>query len=114
MIHLRQLTIHFAIMSLFATTLAFGDGIPEPGLVMYGSVTNTAGSFALMSGGVQWAASGAGLSATVASTIANVKGQYFYLAHIPFEQRAIPDVTFTPNLPGGVLDSKLPPSPAHL
>lgn len=90
--------IHFlALIALaLATQFVQADGIPEPGLVMYGSVTNTAGSFALMSGGVQWTASGAGSSATVASTIANVNGQYFYVAHIPFETRAVSGTTFTP------------------
>jgi len=29
-----QLTVHLAALSLLLTTLAFADGIPEPGLVM--------------------------------------------------------------------------------
>lgn len=90
---------HFLLSLIFAcavVTTCHADGIPEPGLVMYGSVTNTAGSFVLMSGGVQWNASGGGSSASVAATIANVNGQYFYLAQIPFETRAASSTTFTP------------------
>lgn len=35
------------------------DGIPEPGLVMYGSVANTAGGFPLSSSEVLWIPAGA-------------------------------------------------------
>ncbi len=91
-----RFTVRLAALSLLFTTVALADGIPEPGFVLYGSVTNTAGGFGLMSGGVQWTASGAGSSATVASTIANVNGQYFYIAHVPFETRAVSGATFTP------------------
>jgi hypothetical protein len=45
-----RLTILLATFLLFITSLAHAEGIPEPGLVMYGSVTNTAGAFVLMSG----------------------------------------------------------------
>jgi hypothetical protein len=50
---ISQFTVHLAALSLLFATAGLADGIPEPSLVMYGSVTNTAGSFALMSGGVQ-------------------------------------------------------------
>ncbi|MBM3883609.1 MAG: hypothetical protein FJ387_28540 [Verrucomicrobia bacterium] len=76
--------------------LACAEGIPEPGLVLYGSVTNTAGGFGLMSVGVLWTAAGAGSSLAVGSTIANVNGQYFYIAQIPFETRAVSGRVFEP------------------
>jgi len=88
--------LSLALIALsFVTPSVLAVGIPEPGLVLYGSVPNTASSFALMSGGVQWTASGDGPSATVASTIANVNGQYFYVAQIPLETRAVSGATFT-------------------
>ena len=90
------LAVWFTSLILLSGMPAHTEGIPEPGCIIYGSVTNSAGSFALMSGGVQWTAAGAGSSAVIASTIANVNGQYFYIAHIPFETRAIPGVNFTP------------------
>lgn len=75
-----------------ASTLA---GIPEPNLILYGSVTNATGSILLASGGVNWTAAGGGSSATVASTIASVNGQFFYVARIPFETRFAGNLTFT-------------------
>src|SRR5947209_722575 len=74
----------------------YADGIPEPGLVIYGSVTNANGGFLLGQGNVQWIISGGGSSVTVNSTIANVNGQYFYIARIPFETRSVSGGTFTP------------------
>ena len=53
---------------LLLTTIAFADGIPEPGLVMYGTVTNTAGPFMLLSGSAQWTVFGSGSSAAVTPT----------------------------------------------
>jgi len=73
------------------------DGIPEPALVLYGSVTNTAGAFLLTSSGVNWTSVGAGSSASVSSTIASVNGQFFYVARIPFETRLAGNLTFTPS-----------------
>jgi len=50
--------LSLALIALsFVTPSVLAVGIPEPGLVLYGSVPNTASSFALMSGGVQWTAS---------------------------------------------------------
>lgn len=72
--------------------------LSERGLGLHAGVTNTADSFALMSGGVQWTAFCGRSSATVASTIAIVNRQYFYLAHIPLETRTIPGITPTPGV----------------
>lgn len=85
-----------AATALSLPEIVHADGIPEPGLVMYGSVTNTAGTFQLTAGAVRWTAAGAGSSASVQATIASVNGQYFYVAHVPFETRAVSGTTFTP------------------
>lgn len=82
---------------LLLTTIAFADGIPEPGLVMYGTVTNTAGPFMLLSGSAQWTVFGSGSSAAVTPTIASVNGQFFYVARIPFETRFAGNLTFSPS-----------------
>ena len=71
-------------------------GIPEPALVLYGSVTNTAGPLMLTSGGVNWTVVGGGSSASVSSTIASVNGQFFYVARLPFETRFAGNLTFSP------------------
>ena len=76
-------------------------GIPEPGLVMYGAITNINGNLPLVSGDVSWKITGPGsASAIVASTVVNVNGQYFYIVRVPFETRAIggvPTFLATPN-----------------
>lgn len=65
------------------------DGIPEPGLVMYGAVTNVNGGWPLPGVSVQWQVSGGGSVATVSTATANVNGAYFYIAQIPFETRSV-------------------------
>lgn len=99
---------------LLLASIGMASGIPEPALILYGSVTNTAGSLLLSSGGVNWQVVGGASSASASSTIASVNGQCFYIAHFPLETPASAGVTFTPNLPAGVLDSKSPFSLAHL
>jgi hypothetical protein len=91
-----RLATHFAATSVLMTTFAFADGIPEPGLVMYGVVTNGNGGVPVGQGNVQWSVTGGGSSVTLNSTIANVNGQYFYVARIPFETRAASGGAFTP------------------
>jgi hypothetical protein len=69
-------------------------GIPEPGLVMYGAVTNSSGGSPVTIGNVNWTVSGGGSTSTVVSTIVNVNGQYFYIARIPFETRSAGGINF--------------------
>jgi hypothetical protein len=38
----NRFTVRLAALSLFITSVAFAPGIPEPGLVTYGAVRNTA------------------------------------------------------------------------
>lgn len=84
------------LLAACLSSTAVAQGIPEPGLVIYGAVTNANGGFPLGQGNVQWSVTGGGSSATVNSTIANVNGQYFYIAQIPFETRSVSGGTFTP------------------
>ncbi|MCW5550974.1 MAG: hypothetical protein KIS67_02290 [Verrucomicrobiae bacterium] len=75
---------------------ARAGGIPEPALILHGSVTNTSGASVLTIGAVAWSVAGGGSSTTVSATIANLNGQFFYLARIPFETRFAGNLTFTP------------------
>ncbi len=88
-----------AVLSVCASccTAFDSEGIPEPGLILYGVVTNVNGGFLLGQGNVQWTVAGGGSSAAVNPTIANVNGQYFYIARIPFETRSASGGTFTPS-----------------
>jgi hypothetical protein len=92
----RQFTARFAAIGLFITTFALAGGIPEPALVLYGSVTNSAGPLMLTSGGVNWSVVGGGSSAAASATIASVNGQFFYIARIPVETRFAGNITFSP------------------
>jgi hypothetical protein len=72
-------------------------GIPEPGLILYGSVSNINEGLAvpLVSGSVTWTVSHNGSSAVISGTIIGVNGQFFYIARLPFETRHIGLITFT-------------------
>jgi hypothetical protein len=79
-------------------------GIPEPGLVLYGSVTNAGGGLSVPVSTVTWQISG-GTPAdlvTVTSTVVVVNGQSFHVARVPFETRSVGNTNFgrTPNLLG--------------
>ena len=77
-------------------------GLPEPGFVMYGSVTNTSGNVSLPGLGVVWRVAGPTGAATNAATFVFVNGQAFYLVRVPFETRSIPGTpSFTPT-PGAL------------
>jgi hypothetical protein len=75
--------------------------IPEPGLVIYGSVVNTnlSGRGTLAAGVMSCTISGNGSTSVVATTIVNVNRQNFYIARLPFETRRVASDTFvgTPN-----------------
>ena len=86
----------------FQSKCSAATGIPEPGLVMYGSVSNTATGLPLFTNTVVWQVTGGGPSETVIvnnATIAWVNGQFYYVARVPFETRSLGGVIFqkTPN-----------------
>ena len=83
----RQFTACLAVISLFITTLAFADGIPEPGLVMYGAVNNTSNNARITSGKLIWTVTptAGGSSVLVTNNLADVVGQYSYILRVPFE-----------------------------
>lgn len=93
--------ICIACLALSGSLAQTVPGIPEPGVVMYGSVTNVNGNMPVLQGDVQWsvAAAGGGPTATINATIINVSGQYFYIARVLFETRSIGTqvLTATPN-----------------
>ena len=65
----------------------YADGIPEPGLVMYGVVRNaTAGNARLTSGSVTFTITPAsGSPITVTGPLSDIGSQYSYLLRVPFE-----------------------------
>ncbi len=62
--------------------------IPEPGFIMYGAVLNL-GTSSFTSDTVVWNVSSPSSAIAVSSTTLNVNGQFFYIATVPFETRAL-------------------------
>lgn len=91
----RRTAAFMCALSLVAEA-ASADGIPEPGLVLYGSVTNRATRHSISTAAVEWTVTGGGSSAALTSTIANVNGQTFYVVRIPFETRVVGSLAFAP------------------
>jgi hypothetical protein len=79
-------------------------GIPEPGLVLFGSVTNAVGLPPFPIEAVTWQISGGNpvALATVQAMVVAVNGQFFYVARVPFETRPAGAASLgpTPNLLG--------------
>ena len=75
------------------------QGIPEPGLVMYGSISNASTGGLLDVAAVQWtvAPPAPGNPVSLATTVVNVNGQYFYISHVPFETRFVPPLSLPPS-----------------
>ena len=74
------------VLFSFLTTVVVAAGIPEPGLVMYGAVRNTANSNAqIISGTLTWTITPAGGSpVTITTPLTDISGQYCYALRVPF------------------------------
>jgi hypothetical protein len=88
---------------------ALAQGIPEPGLIFYGTVKDRGTGHILNSGGVHWHIAGNDNDATasISATIIDVNGKSFYIAHIPMETRQVGGLLF-PSSPNTL---PLPSSP---
>ena len=62
-----------------------GQGLPEPGVVLYGSVTNSATGAAMTSGTVTWRFATGTNVASATGVVSNVNGQFVYVVEMPFE-----------------------------
>ena len=83
---------------LLAASSVFAAGIPEPGLVMYGAVRNTAaGNARLITGTLTWTITPAsGAPVTVTTPLTDISGQYSYALRVPFES-VVGSSTLSPN-----------------
>ncbi len=82
-----QFATLLALLSLFIATIGSAAGIPEPGLVMYGAVRNTAaGNARLTTGTLTWTITPAsGAPVTVTAPLTDISGQYSFALQVPFE-----------------------------
>ena len=87
------------VLAAGAELRACADGIPEPGLVMYGVVRNVAsGNARLVSGTVTWTITPAtGSPITLTTSLSNIGNQYSFLLPLPFES-IIGNVSLSPNV----------------
>ncbi len=95
---LKILVSEFFVL-LAALRVCGAGSLPEPGLIMYGAVSNAAGGF-IISGSVVWQISSTSSAISVSPAAINVNGQSFYIATVPFETRSIGGQTIgtaTPN-----------------
>jgi hypothetical protein len=104
--HLRLIAALAALA--LGSQLPAGEGIPEPGLIIYGNVSNLLLS-AVSNSTLIWTNLSVGEIVIVPATWVVVNGQVFHFAHIPFETR----FSGTPQaLPATPNTFKLPSSPA--
>jgi hypothetical protein len=93
-----RLMASIAAMCLLNLTVASGGGLPEPGLVMYGAVHNSANANArLTAGTLTWTVSPpSGSPVTVTTALTDISGQYSYALRVPFES-VVGSSTLSPN-----------------
>jgi len=95
--------LRFSILTLAAIVLHIpeplvGAEIPEPGFLMFGTISYS--GVGLAPTNVEWQISSSSSSLAVNSTLVVVNGQTFYVATVPFESRLIGGVSIgspTPN-----------------
>lgn len=92
-----------------ATFTVHGSGIPEPGLIIYGVIQDSAGKPSLPAFSPSWRVETTQESAMVSSALVVINGNVYYVANVPFETRQIGDsINFNATL--GKLDLKRSPS----
>lgn len=104
----RAAVLTAASLFLMATSAQSIPGLPEPGFVMYGTVTGSGGSPPLSGVAVAWRVAGPNGSVNPTATFVAVNGQPFYLVRVPFETRSIPGAPAFASTPGTL---ELTPSP---
>lgn len=70
--------------------------IAEPGLIMFGAISNSTGGFSATATNVLWQISSTSASLAVNPATINFNGQNFYVATVPFETRSIGGVPIGP------------------
>ena len=95
---IAHFSVRLAVLNLFIATVTFAAGIPEPGLVMYGAVRNTAaGNARLITGTLTWTITPAsGSPVAVTTPLTDISGQYSYALRVPFES-VVGSATLSPN-----------------
>jgi|GEM_PF-1974143 len=97
----------FLLVAFFLTLIGSeASTIPEPGLIIYGSVFD--------SGSVIWQISSTTASVSLNSATININGLNFYVATVPFETRSIGGVPIGPATPNTLPLNSTPTTYARL
>jgi len=76
----------FSMFGLAATPRLRAQGIPEPSLILYGSISNTADWNARVTAGpLTWQFRSGGITNTFAVPLTNVNDQFSYILRVPWE-----------------------------
>jgi hypothetical protein len=83
-------TLFWLFTALWAPT-AWCTPLPEPGLILYGVVSNAAGGQRLAIGNLEWTieSPSGGQAVKVRATLTNLNDQFSYVLEIPFETRLV-------------------------
>jgi hypothetical protein len=109
---LKMFTLELSFL-LASVRVCGASGLPEPGLIMYGAVSNAAGGF-IASGSVVWQISSTLSAISVSPAAINVNGQSYYVATVPFETRSIGGETIGPTAPNTLPLASTPTTFARL
>lgn len=79
------------ILNIVSIAAAWGQipGLPEPGLLVYGPVINSATLTPAMPTNVLWQVAGGGDGLSILSKIVVVNGTVYHISRVPFETRTI-------------------------
>jgi hypothetical protein len=106
---LKLVSLAFIALILISAS-AIQAALPEPGFIMYGSISNTIAG----ASGVLWQISSTSASISVNPAKINVNGQNFYVATVPFETRSIGGVPIGPATPNTLPLNSIPTTYARL
>lgn len=80
-----------ALTAFMTAVPAWGGPLPEPGLILYGVVSNMAPAQRLVRGTLEWTLqpSGGGPAIQIRTALTNLNDQFSYLVEVPFETRNV-------------------------
>lgn len=86
-IHTMKANVSILLSAVLGVSVVSAEGIPEPGIVFYGSVTNAAQrNGRVVAGSLRWTVSAPGSSPiTLTAPLSNLDGRFSYRLRIPFE-----------------------------
>lgn len=91
--------VFLALLAGFSQEAARAGGIPEPGMVFFGTVSNSIGDIVVPLE-VRWQIAGRDNAEIVRARIVSINGKNWYVALIPFETRSVAGLPAFSRTPG--------------